>query len=122
MTTCYWVCSAGFEFICAQSPRNMRCLLIGIFFSIQGLFSFLSVLLQYMFSYSTVYTHPFRDITGYTCAFWYYFIYVCVCLFGLLLYFIVACRYKRRQRDDVFNDMTMIEEFFQTGALVDPFS
>lgn len=100
----------------------MRCLLIGIFFSIQGFFSLLSVLLQYLFSWSTLYNHPFRGATGYTCAFWYYFIYVCVCLFGLLLFFIVACRYKRRQRDDVFNDMAMIEEFYLTGALAYPFT
>ena len=112
----------GFEFICAQSPSNMRCLLIGIFFSIQGSFSLLSVLLQYTFSRHTVYDHPFKAHTGYTCTFWYYLIYVCLCSFGLLLYFLAACKYKRRQRDDVFSDMQLIEEFFRTGAVAYPFT
>lgn len=113
--------AAGFEFICAQCPYNMRGLLIGIFFSIQGSSSLLSVVLQYIFSWETVYTYPFRGLTGYTCAFWYYLIYVSVCFFGLFLYFLVAIRYKRRRRDDVFSDMRMIEEYFHTGAIAHPF-
>ena len=101
----------------------MRCLLIGIFFSVQGTFSLLSVLLQYTFTWSSVYSHPFRGVTGFTCAFWYYFIYVCVCIFGLLLYFLAAYRYKRRERDDVFSDMRMIEEFFHAhGEIPHTFS
>ena len=95
----------------------MRCLLIGIFFSVQGTFSLFSVLLQYLFSWERVYSHPFQSLTGYTCAFWYYLVYVCICFFGLLLYFLAAYRYKQRQRDDVFSDMRMIEDFFRTGAV-----
>ena len=105
---------AGFEFICAQSPENMRGLLVGIFFSIQGTFSLLSVLLEYIFKLRAVYSYPFLVRTGLTCAFWYYFILVGLSVVGLTVYLLVAMRYKRRQRDNVFNDMNMIEEYFTT--------
>ena len=110
--------STGFEFISAQSPSNMRSLLIGVFFSIQGMFSLLAVLLQYTFSWDRVYDYPFMGRTGYSCAFWYYLILIVLSLAGLLVYFTVAAKYKRRQRDDVFNSLTLIEEYYSSGGVV----
>ena len=31
---------------------------------------------------------------------------------GLAFYWVVAWKYKRRKRDDVFNEVTLIEEYF----------
>lgn len=102
----------GFEFICAQSPYNMRGLLVGIFFSIQGLFSLLSVLLEHVFKLRVVYTYPFLSVTGLSCAFWYYVVLGGISVLGLVAHLVVAHRYKRRQRDSIFNDVNMIEEYF----------
>ena len=95
----------------------MRGLLIGIFFSIQGTFSLISVMLQYLFSWHDVYNYHFVGNTGYTCEFWFYFIFTGLSAVGLFLYFLVAYKYRKRQRDDVFNEITMIEEYFTSGLV-----
>lgn len=33
-------------------------------------------------------------------------------MLGLVFYGVVACKYKRRKRDDVFNEVALIEEYF----------
>lgn len=90
----------------------MRGLLIGIFFSFQGLFSLVSLLLQFVFSTEDVYGYPFQNKTGQSCGFWYYLVAIGVSLLGLMSYGVVSCKYKRRKRDDVFNEVTLIEEYF----------
>ena len=90
----------------------MRGLLIGVFFSFKGLFSLASLLLQFAFSSEDVNSYPFLGKTGHTCAFWYYLTAIGVSILGLVFYMVVACKYKRRKRDDVFNEVTLIEEYF----------
>lgn len=102
----------GFEFICAQSPYNMRGLLVGIFLSFRSLFSLTSLLLRFIFSSKAIHSYPFSDKTGQTCAFWYYLIAAGTSILGLVFYGVVACKYKRRKRDDVFNEVALIEEYF----------
>ena len=103
----------AFEFISAQSPYNMQGLLIGLFFSIQGIFYLLSAILQYVFSTRKVYTYLFIEETSFSCGFWYYCIAVTLSLFGLVLFTILACRYKKRQREDwIVNEITLIEDYF----------
>ena len=102
----------GFELICAQSPYNMRGLLIGVFFSLQDLFSLVSFLLEFTFSSKAVSSYPFLGKTGRTCAFWYLLVTIGVSVLGLVFYCVVAWKYKRRKRDDVFNEVTLIEEYF----------
>jgi cbb3-type cytochrome oxidase subunit 3 len=104
--------NAGFEFICAQSPYNMRGLLIGVFYSVQDLFSLASFLLRFTFSSKDVYSYPFLGKTGRTCAFWFFLVAIGVSVLGLAFYWVVAWKYKRRKRDDVFNEVTLIEEYF----------
>ena len=94
---CYFFTIVGFEFICAQSPYNMRGLLIGVFFSFQSLFSLASLLLQFVFSSKKIYGYPFLGRTGQTCAFWYFLIAIGVSVLGLAFYAVVACKYKRRK-------------------------
>lgn len=90
----------------------MRGLLIGVFFAIQSLFSLASHLLLFTFSSRDAYGYPFLGKTGHTCAFWYILIAIGVSVLGLVFYGVVACKYKRRKRDDVFNEVTLIEEYF----------
>lgn len=95
----------------------MRGLLIGLFFSVQGTFSLLAALLEHIFSLEEVYTYPFMRKTGLTCAFWYYLTLTCVSAIGLVGYFVTACRYKNRRRDDLVNSVTLIEECFRPGPV-----
>ena len=96
----------------------MRGLLVGLFFSIQGLFSLISILLQYTFSQHAVYSYPFQGKTGLSCGFWYYSILVLISFLGLLLYFLTAYKYKQRQRDKNFDTtITMLEGYFESGAV-----
>lgn len=90
----------------------MRGLLIGVFFSLKSLFSLASLLLLLVFSSKKVHSYPFLGRTGRTCAFWYFLIAIVVSVLGLVFYAVVACKYKRRKRDDVFNEVTLIEEYF----------
>lgn len=90
----------------------MRGLLIGVFFSLQGLFSLTSLLLQFTFFSKDIYSYPFLGRTGQTCAFWFFLVAIGVSVLGLVFYWVVAWKYKRRKRDDVFNEVTLIEEYF----------
>ncbi len=90
----------------------MRGLLIGVFYSVQDLFSLASFLLQFIFSSKDVYSYPFLGKTDRTCAFWFFLIAIGVSVLGLVFYWVVAWKYKRRKRDDVFNEVTLIEEYF----------
>ena len=114
-----YVCTlvAGFEFICAQSPYNMRGLLIGVFYSVQGLFSLASSLLQFTFSSKGVRSYPFLGKTGQTCAFWFFLVAIGASVLGLAFCWVVAWKYKRRKRDDVFNEVTLIEEYFTSCVI-----
>ena len=89
----------------------MRGLLIGIFFSMQGAFSLVSLLLQYLFMESQL-LHNLKVITGLSCGSWYYLVLLSLSMFGLLFYVVASCKYKRRKRDDVFNEVTLIEEHY----------
>ena len=99
----------------AQAPYNMRGLIIGIFFSVQGFFSLISLLIQCFFSWRRIHTYTFS--TGYTCRFWYYLTLVCLAILGMCCYLVVACKYRRRKRDDMFNQVGMIEDYFSTGRI-----
>lgn len=100
---------AGFEFISAQAPSNMRGLLIGIFFSIRDFSSLLSLLLQQLFLWAPVKTHTFQ---AFGCAFWFYLVLAGLAIIAVGLYSVIACKYKRRKRDDLFNTVGMLEEYY----------
>ena len=89
----------------------MRGLLIGIFFSMQGAFSLISLLLQYLFMENQL-LQNIKVFTGLSCGSWYYLILLSLALFGLLFYVVASWKYKRRKRDDVFNEVTLIEEYY----------
>lgn len=99
----------------AQAPYNMRGLLIGIFFSAQGFFSLISLSIQHLFSWRPIYT--LKASTGYTCGFWYYLLLACLAVLGMCCFLVVACKYRRRKRGDMFNQVGMIEEYFSTGRI-----
>ena len=112
------------EFISAQSPQSMKGLLIGVFFSIKGIFQLLSTLSLFLFSANGIWAgghakeHPPVTNCGFS-----YFLFVCVAaMIGLILFSVVAKRYKYRQRDDRPYDQSQIEEIFYRRTLMRPAS
>ena len=96
------VMATAFEFISAQSPSSMKGLLVGVFFSIRAFFQLLSGVALIPFSYRPLWgsqhmrEHP--PVTS--CGFGYLSFTCIVALIGLILFSVVARRYKNRERDD----------------------
>ena len=91
-----------FEFISAQSPSSMKGLLIGVFFSIKAFFQLVSGVALIPFSYKPLWdSHYMREYPPVTnCGFGYLLFTCVVALIGLVMFSIVARRYKYRERDD----------------------
>ena len=95
--------TTSLEFVCAQSPYSMRGLLSGSFFSSLCLSVILGLQVWYLFLKPCHSKHcliiPYSIGGGLSIA-------------GFLLYLVVACRYKRRVRDEEYNPQTHIEAIY----------
>ena len=99
--------TATYEFMCAQSPRAMKGLLIGTFFTVKGVFQLISVVLI-LVPFTT-----WKFETSYpSCGFVYYLINILVALISLVAYTWVARRYQYRQRDEPDNIYRYAEEYY----------
>ena len=96
---------AAWEFICSQSPQSMKGLLFGLFFAIKGFYQTLAIALILPFD-SVRSSHIFG------CRYGYYILNLCVGLVSLLIYTVVARRYKYRKRDDICNIYQYAEEYY----------
>ena len=98
------VFTTALEFICAQAPLRMKGLLIGIWyatFSLQYLATY--ELDEFIKSYDT-----FIIFHGVRAGF---------ILFSLIMYCIVAKRYRYRLRDEVVNERFLVEEIYERQLL-----
>lgn len=100
------------EFICAQSPYNMRGMLIGAYYGFRGVFAFFSgiIILAFSMGYrlNPTFSRP-------TCGTLYYSLIIFFAILGFIIYYCVAKGYKRRQRDDsetLVNQHTFVEEYY----------
>ena len=99
------------EFISAQSPQSMKGLLIGLFFAIKGIFQLTSTAVLFLFSTNAIWAR--RHVKAVTNCGFGYLLFTCVAaLIGLILFSVVAKRYKYRERDDRPYDQSQIEEIF----------
>ena len=97
--------TATYEFICAQSPHAMKGLIIGTFFAIKGIFQLIGALI--VLPFSTVYTTLLPS-----CGSTYYLVTVLISLIGLVVYMLVARKYKYRQRDEPDNIYRYAEDYY----------
>ena len=97
--------TAIYEFICAQSPHAMKGLIIGTFFAIKGIFQLIGALT--VLPFSTVYTSHHLS-----CGSAYYLVTVLISLVGLVVYMLVARKYKYRQRDEPDNIYRYAEDYY----------
>ena len=97
------ILSAVFEFVCAQSPYNMRALVTGyaallIYSSLSVSYLLLSVFTK--FRTDLYYSIVVNSIT------------VALAVIGFLLHCILARWYKRRVREDIYNPHRLVEEVY----------
>ena len=91
---------AAWEFICCQSPQHMKGLLFGLFYSIKAFFQLLSAILSYIFFI-------------FNCHLLGYFLFnLAIGLVSLVIFTVVAHRYKYRKRDDICNIYQYAEDYY----------
>ncbi len=97
--------TALYEFICAQSPSSMKGLLIGLSFSVKGVFQALGAAFAI-----PLYLHQFR---GYDLL--YYGINIALALVTLAIFSYFARRYQYRERDDICDVYRYAEEYYSNS-------
>ena len=97
---------ALFEFIIAQSPRSMKGILIGFYYTLRfGLAGLLNLIEYYAFNKY----HPTRHYPL-SCRSTHMAITI-IALLSMIFFTIVAYKYKRRERDEVVNVHIFAEEY-----------
>ena len=99
----YLVVSTFLEFICAQSPQNMKGFLIGFMWLTVVLFVVIAYFIYYVFSLKC-------RMSG--CGTAYFSLVTILSVVGFVAYCVVAKWYKHRERDDCPNDQAIIEEVY----------
>ena len=105
------------EFISAQSPQSMTGLLIGVFFAIRGSFQLISTVILFLFSVNTIWVS--KHVKAVTNCDFGYLLFTCVAaLVGLILFSVVAKKYKYRERSDRPCDQSQVEGIFYRRILM----
>ena len=93
---------AMYEFICSQSPHSMKGLLIGLSYAIKAFFQTLSSALML----------PLTQSSLTWCGEIWYFLHFAIGIGALVLYGLVARRYKFRMRNDPCHIYKFAEEYY----------
>ena len=104
--------AALFEFICSQTPYNMKGLIIGLPFSALSLAYALTgaTLTTWAHAWSQPVTYP-------TCAFWFYLFIIVVTVVALVVFGIVAKWYKKRERNELLHEQRFVEDYYNKYIL-----
>jgi len=96
-----------FEFICAQTPYDMKGLIIGLVFCGVALSEALTgaTLITWVYAWLQPPTYP-------TCAFWFYLFVILVTVVSLVMFCIVAKWYKKRERNELLHEQRFVEDFY----------
>ncbi len=102
---------SAFEFICAQSPYDMRGLILGLYFMINSLYMGAICMIL------TAFALGFKDYAGtsLSCGTWYIISIIALGIVGLVIYIVVANWYKKRQRGGQtnINHQTVLEGYYE---------
>ena len=99
------------EFITAQSPYRMRGMLIGTSYCIRGAFAFITALLILFFTLGYK-DHPLPAALSISCSTPLILAVISIALIGLVVFIVVARRYKCRERDEHVNTRIFIEKYY----------
>ena len=97
------------EFIFAQSPYGMRSMLVGTYYTIQGVFQAASVIIAVTIGYSW---YDYQSSWRVSCGTVYYSVMILVGIIGITVYAIIARRYKKRQRDEHIDQHMIVEDYY----------
>ena len=104
------ITTATLEFISAQSPHSMKGLLVGVFFSVQGFFRLLGIIVILPLSLTQPWPKTLPSVVS--CCFVYFLFILMTGLLGFLLFIIAAKKYKYRERDDISHYQRDIEDVY----------
>ena len=99
-----FIIPGSFELLVAQAPIEMRGIIVGLFFSVSGLYEQIGWLLSLPFA-----AFP---LVWPSCEFYFFLVNLVVMLVSLVGVVIVGKWYKLRQRDDPFNPYSTVEDFY----------
>ena len=102
------------EFICAQSPHSMKGLLLGSFYGLQGLFSFVGVAIIVPFAKGSFDSH---HPTNPSCGFGYFLLNTLLAAIGVVVFCEVAVRYKYRERGESYNPRPFVEAYYECNSV-----
>ena len=103
--------NVALEFIYAQSPESMKSLLVGLFYSIFGIFS----------GVGTTICSIFCIVTENHCIHWFYCTLLAICGAGLVVYGLTAFFYKNRQRPtNDESEQDIVHRSFATNVYLSP--
>ena len=97
-----------YEFICSQAPQNMSGLLTAVYITLQTFYFSIGGLLELLFSL----TH-FGGPSKLSCTFWLLIILLSISVFGFVVYYKTARKYKKRIRQEIYNPKIVIEEIMR---------
>ena len=94
--------TAALEFVYAQSPHNMRAMMVGLFFWVDGISSTVAALVLFAFSYGPKQTYKlYFQMSHQSCGFWYYCVLFVLGIVTFILYVFLAKCYRNRTRGDL---------------------
>jgi len=106
-----------FEFIIAQSPHRTKGFLIGLRYSLFGLWSAVAGVIFLVAPESeNLCSVSSMNSIGNNCIFWYYVYYAIIAVIGFVLYIVVAILYRNRRRDDAINENARISSYYSFGS------
>ena len=108
------VFTTSLEFISAQCPHSMKGLTVGIFVTLQIFFQMLGSFALLPFSLETIWGSEYmrEHPPAISCGSGYLLLTCVVALLGLILFSVVAKRYKYRERDDKPYDQQYVENVY----------
>jgi len=95
-----------YEFVCSQSPHAMKGFLIGLTFAVKGVFELAGASVLILF----LKLHP--QTTVVSCGMIYYMLNILVAVVSILIYVLMAKRYKYRLRDEICNVYQYAENYY----------
>ena len=95
-----------FFFLCSQAPYNMRGMILGLFVAIQEVAFYLGIIIAIPFRAS-------KQTLPFDCGIWYWGLISLLSVFGIVTFVIGARFYKRRERQEIGPNVSIIESIYE---------
>ena len=99
---------SAYEFICCQSPQNMKGLLFGLFYALRAFYQCVAACTIYLF------ISQWNSVIM-SCHSGFYMFNISIGTISLIFYITVARKFKYRKRDDICNIYKFAEEYYSNS-------